>query len=77
MASKIPQKTRCQTRDELANALGAHVRTVAHWLAAGMPGIPGHYYVEDCESWLTYRAIEARQKRQKHKRRSGGGLNPR
>ena len=74
MASKIPPKTRCQTRDQLAKALGMNVRNLAYHLAAGMPGTPGHYYLEDCENWLTDRAIEARQKRHKRPR---GGLSPR
>ena len=72
--AKIPPKTRCETRDQLAKALGAHVRTVAHWLAAGMPGAPGAYCIEDAENWLLDRAIEARQKRQRQQR---GGLSPR
>jgi predicted RNA polymerase sigma factor len=74
MVSKTPPKTRYQTRDTLAKALGAHVRTVAHWLAEGMPGAPGCYLLEDCEAWLVDRAREARRKRQKRQR---GGLSPR
>ncbi len=72
--AKIPPKTRLKTRDELAQALGLNVRNVAYHLAAGMPGTPGFYHLEDCQAWLVQRATLARQKR---KRRSGGGLNPR
>lgn len=54
------KKTVAKTRLELAKALGRSERMVASYLAEGMPGIPGHYVVEDCAAWL-----QAREDRRK------------
>lgn len=69
----MPQKTILRTRDELAKALGMSTRNFAYALAAGCPGVPGCYIVEDVQAWLARRAEHAKQTR----RRRGGGLSPR
>lgn len=71
----MPQKTIFRTRDEIARALDMTVRNFAYLLGAGCPGVPGCYILEDVEAWLARRA-ELR-KRNRHRRRSGGGLSPR
>lgn len=77
--AKLPEKTRFRTRDELAKSLGMAVRTLATYLAAGMPGAPGAYCLEDAENWLVQRAADLRNRRRNEKRyrRGGGGLVPR
>ncbi len=51
----MARKTVVKTRDELAKAVGKSVRTVAMYIAEGMPGTPGHYVVEDCLAWIDAR----------------------
>lgn len=76
--AKLSEKTVLRTRDQLAKALGMAVRTLATYLAQGMPGVPGHYVVEDAENWLVQRAADLRNRRlnEKRYRRRGGGLVP-
>ena len=39
------------TRDQVARHFGVSLRTVAAWLAAGCPGQPGAYDIEQIAAW--------------------------
>lgn len=66
--ARMPLKTRYRTRDELARALGMTVRNLAYYLAAGMPGAPDAYCLEDAENWLLDRARRQREELQERRR---------
>jgi len=40
-----------ETRDQVANYFGVHLRTVAAWLSAGCPGKSGRFDLAEIERW--------------------------